>query len=243
MTSEEPRLPTQVLQTQTDTGFAIPPADRFAADLREFGPFGMLAILVIAAGTLVSPLIGAALVLGWALRSHTPWCEIGYSRPRSWIGSAAIGFAFGSGFKLLMKTFVMPLLGAESINPAYHYLVGNAAALPGMVFAMIFVAGFGEETVFRGYLFERLGKLLGTGAMANLAILLLSTGVFALRHFPDQGFAGVQQAVFTGLGFGTIFAVTGRIWMLICAHAAFDLTALAIIYLNLESDLAHLVFR
>jgi len=74
-------------------------------------------------------------------------------------------------------------------------------------------------------------------------IVLLSTGLFAVRHYPDQGLAGVQQAVFTGLVFGTIFAVTGRIWMLICAHAAFDLTALAIIHLNLESDLAHLVVK
>jgi membrane protease YdiL (CAAX protease family) len=67
--------------------------------------------------------------------------------------------------------------------------------------------------------------------------------LFALRHLSDQGLAGVQQAVITGLVFGTIFAVTGRLWMLIFAHAAFDLTALAIIYLNLESDLAHLVFK
>jgi len=33
----------------------------------------------------------------------------------------------------------------------------------GMIFTMI-VAGFAEETLFRGYLFERLGKLFGTGS-------------------------------------------------------------------------------
>jgi hypothetical protein len=31
--------------------------------------------------------------------------------------------------------------------------------------------------------------------------------------------------------------------MPICAHAAFDLTALAIIYLNVEADIAHLIFK
>jgi hypothetical protein len=31
--------------------------------------------------------------------------------------------------------------------------------------------------------------------------------------------------------------------MLIWAHAGFDLAALAIIYLNLESDVAHLIFK
>ena len=39
------------------------------------------------------------------------------------------------------------------------------------------------------------------------------------------------------------FAITGRIWMLMIAHAAFDLTALAIIYWDVESRVAHLVFK
>ena len=64
-----------------------------------------------------------------------------------------------------------------------------------------------------------------------------------MRHYADQGLAGVQLAVMTGLVFGTIFAVTGRIWMVMFAHAGFDLAALAIIYWGLESDLAHLVFK
>ncbi len=46
-----------------------------------------------------------------------------------------------------------------------------------------------------------------------------------------------------GLIYGTIFAITGRIVMLMFAHAAFDLTALALIYRNLESDVAHLIFK
>jgi hypothetical protein len=110
------------------------------------------------------------------------------------------------------------------------------------MFAMV-VAGFGEETVFRGYLFERLGKLCGSGLGARASIVLLTAVMFGLAHYPDQGLAGVEQAAIAGLVYGTIFAFTGRIWLLMCAHAAFDLTALAIIYWNLESEVAHLVFR
>ena len=124
----------------------------------------------------------------------------------------------------------------------YHYLAGNRADLPAAIFSMA-AAGFGEETVFRGYLFERLGKLLASGHGARMAIVALTTAVFALGHYPDQRLAGVEQAMFTGLLFGTIFAFTGRIWMVMCTHAAFNLTALAIIYANLESSLAHLVFK
>ena len=50
-------------------------------------------------------------------------------------------------------------------------------------------------------------------------------------------------AFVTGLVFGAIFARTGRIWMLMCAHTAYDLTAVALIYANLESGVAHLVFK
>ena len=49
--------------------------------------------------------------------------------------------------------------------------------------------------------------------------------------------------VFTGVVFGTIYARSGRLWMLMCAHAAFDLAAYAMIYWNLETSFAHLIFK
>jgi membrane protease YdiL (CAAX protease family) len=217
--------------------------DSLAARLRGFGPVGILAILAIAAGNFVFIPLSALLVLAWAWRSHTPWREIGYLRPTSWVATVAIGIVFGIAFKFLMKAIVMPLLGADPINQAYHYLVGNAAALPWILYAVTVGAGFGEETVFRGYMFERLGKLFGTGAWVTPLIVVLSAAWFGLVHYPVQGIAGVQQATIVGLVYGTIFAITGQIWMLMFAHAAFDLTAVAIIYWNLESEVAHLIFR
>ena len=220
------------------------PGDRVAARLRGFGPLGILAILVILlAGTFPLVPLSAILVLVWARWSRTPWREIGYVRPKSWTRDLAVGIAFGIAFKFLMKAIVMPLLGAEPINQAFHYLAGNRAALPGAVYMMIVRAGFGEETVFRGYLFERFGKLFGSSVWAKTLIVLLTSGLFGIAHYSTQGLAGVEQATIVGLVYGTIFAVTGRIWMLMFAHAAFDLTALAMIYWNLESDVAHLIFR
>lgn len=219
-----------------------PPADdRIAKVLRGFGPFGLLAILVIV--VIPTPALKSILVLLWAWRSYTPWREIGYVRPRSWILSAGVGFAFGVAFKLLMKAIVMPLLGAAPINSAYHFLVGNTAALPAMIFAVTVGAGFGEETFFRGYLFERLGKLFGSSVSAKTLIVVLTSVLFALAHLREQEFAGVEQALITGLVFGTIFAVKRRIFVVMCAHAAFDLFAIALIYWNLEPTVAHLVFK
>jgi hypothetical protein len=200
-------------------------------------------MVVIFAGNLVVLPLSAVLALLWAWRSRTPWGEIGFARPGSWTRSLAVGIALGLAFKLLMKAIVMPLLGADPINQAYHYLVGNRAALPRVLYAVTVGAGFGEETLFRGYLFERLGKLFGPGVGAKALIVLLTAGWFGLLHYPDQGLAGAEQATIVGLVFGTIYAATGRLWMLMWAHAAFDLTAVAIIYWNLETRLAHLVFK
>ena len=225
------------------TQAAPPTDDRLAAKLRGFGPIGTLSALVItAAGPVLEPL-GALLALAWARRSRTPWPELGFVRPRSWIGTLAVGVVFGGLFKLVMKAIVMPLLGAPPINPTYHYLAGNQAALPGMIFDVTIGAGFGEETVFRGFLFERLGKLFGRGAGAKAAIVLLTSAWFGLIHYPGQGLFGAEQAAIVGLVYGTVFAFTGRLWTLIFAHAAFDVTAVLIIYWNLESAVAHLVFK
>jgi len=212
--------------------------DPFAAALRGFGPVGLLAMLAIALGNLVFVPLSALLVLAWARRSATPWREIGFSRPRNWLATILAGIAFGIAFKLVMKALVMPLLGAPAVNPAYHHLAGNSAALPGMLYLIIVGAGFGEEIFFRGYLFERLGRLLGSSPGAKAAIVLITATVFGLAHLPEQGLPGMEQAIIVGLVFGAIYARTGRLWLLIAAHAAFDLAALAIIYWDVEAQVA-----
>lgn len=217
--------------------------DGIASALRGFGPLGILAIAVVVAASLVTTALGAVLVLAWARWSRTPWRELGYVRPKHWLGGVAIAFVAGVTFKFLLKAVVMPLLGAPAVNARYHYLAGNTAALPAMVAAVIVSAGFAEETVFRGYLFERFGKLLGSGLAAKIVVIVISSALFAAAHFADQGIAGTQQAAITGLVFGAVFAVTRQIWMLMVAHAAFDLAAVAIIYWDLEAKVAHLVFN
>jgi len=202
----------------------------------------VLALLVILAGNLLFVPLSALLVLVWAWRSGTPWRELGFVRPVHWPRTVAIGLALGIALKLVMKAIVMPLLGAPPTNPAYQYLAGNTAALPVMLYLVIVGAGFGEETVFRGYLFERLGKLFRPGVWSKALIVGLTALFFGAVHYAEQGMPGVEQATIVGLVFGTIFAITGRIWMLMVAHAAFDLTAVAIIYWGWERAVAGAFF-
>jgi len=222
----------------------VPTNDNLARSLRGFGPLGILAILfILLIGNSSLIPFGALLALAWVRWSRTPLREIGYVRPKSWIGSLGAGIIFGIAFKFFMKAAVMPLFGADPVNRAFHYLAGNRAALPVAIWTMIVVAGFGEETVVRGFLFERFGKLFGSSLWARTLTVLIATILFALAHYPDQKLPGVEQEIVVSLVFGTIFAVTGSIFMLMCAHAAFDLTALAMIYWDLETTVAHLVFK
>ena len=217
--------------------------DKFASRLRGFGALGILAILIILGGNFVLTPLSAILALIWAKTSNTPWRELGFVRPRSWAKTIAFGIILGIALKFIMKALVMPLFGAPPINWAYHFVTGNPAVIPTMLYVIIVTAGFGEETFFRGWMFERLGKLFGRSIAARCAIVLITAVLFAAAHYPGQGWPGVEQAFVTGLVFGALFAVTGQIFMLMIAHTAFDLTALWMIYYDLETPIAHLIFK
>lgn len=181
--------------------------------------------------------------MAWAKWSGTPYREIGFVRPKSWMFTLLGGVFLGGALKMIMKALVMPLFGAPAINQTYHYLVGNNAALPAMLFTFTVTAGFGEETVFRGYLFERCRKLWGSGRAATIATVLITSAIFASAHSFDQGWPGVEQAFCTGTFFAVLYLLVEHLWLPMVAHAAFDLAALAMIYWNLESQIAHLFFK
>ena len=218
-------------------------SERLAAKLRGFGPVGVAAALVVLAfGPILEP-FNSLPALVWIHLSRTPWREVGLARPKSWVATIAAGVLGGTALKLFSKSVLMPLVGAPAVNPDYHYLFGNAAALPEMMVDVILGAGFGEELVFRGFLFERLGKLLGASAAAKTAIVLATGILFGAVHYPLGGIFSATQATFVGLVYGAVFAQTGRLWPLIAAHAAFNVVAVLIIYLGWEEAFAHLIFR
>ncbi|HYM94609.1 MAG TPA: CPBP family intramembrane glutamic endopeptidase [Chitinophagaceae bacterium] len=222
--------------------------DQFAKELRGFGPVGIIVILIILlTGNIILPNmivlpIGALIVLLWVRLSNTPLSAIGYTKPKNWFLTILISLIFGVAFKFFMKAIVMPLLGADPVNQYYHFLAGNLALLPAAIVAML-VVGFSEETVFRGFMFERLGKLFGNRSGAKLFIVIITSILFGAAHYMNQGIPGVEQATITGLVYGTIFASTKKIWIVMIAHASFDLTALATIYGGFETDVAHFIFK
>ena len=202
---------------------------------------GSVAIITIIVILLTSNLAGAALVLIWASVSGTRWRDLGFVRPPHGAIDLVVALVAGVFFKILMKALVMPLLGFGAFNSTYHNLSGNTAALLVTLLWVIVGGGFGEELIWRGFLFERLGVLLGPRAHAKLVIVTVTSILFALAHYWDQGVPGAVQATMTRLVFGTVYARIGTIWPVMVAHAAFDVAAVLMIYWNLEEPIDHLL--
>jgi membrane protease YdiL (CAAX protease family) len=214
-----------------------------SAQLRGFGLIGLLAIAAIIAVDVIGKPMSALAVLLWVRASRTPWSELGFVGPRSWTVAIMGGIAIGVALKLLMKSVVMPLLSAPAVNEAYHFLEGNRAAIPAMLYAIVVGAGFGEETLFRGFMFERLRRLLGTKPWPQVAIVLFTSLLFGLAHYADQGLPGTQQGIIVGVVYSALYLYTRSLYPVMIAHVAFDLTAWWIIYHGLETEVARLFFH
>lgn len=222
-------------------------SDRLAKNLRGFGPAGILSMAsTFLIGTLVIARIAipvsSLLVLLWVKLSKTPWPAIGFVRPHSWTKTILSGLFFGITFKLFSKSILMPVLGAGPVNLLYQHLAGNTPLLPFAAWTMV-VTGLAEEIVFRGFAFERLFCLLGKGNGRKVVIVGFTSLLFGLVHLPQQGYDGALHAVSMGVVFGTVYAAAGRLFLLMVAHAAYNLTALALIYWQLERDVALFFFR
>ena len=214
-----------------------------ASALRGYGPASLAVVAtIVVALVFFGPVVAAALVLVWVLLSGTPWRDIGYILPQSWLAGLLLGIVGGVALKVAVKSAVMPLLGAPATNETYQYLTGHPGAA--VLFAVYIVVGGGwaEETVYRGWLFERLGKALGETAAAKVVTVAMGAGLFAASHFLDQGWPGVEQAIITGVVLGSLYAVTGSLWIPFWVHVAYDLTAVAMIYFGLETMFAHAIF-
>jgi uncharacterized protein len=197
-------------------------------------------------GNLLFVPLSALLVIAWARASDTPWSALGFRRPkstRSLVITLVVALVLGAVFKLVAKAVVLPLLGAPPENAAYRHLAGNEAALAGMIYLIVVGAGFGEETVFRGFLFERFRTGLGTSVRARVIAVVSTALLFGLVHFPEQGLPGVQQGMLVGLVFGAVYARTRSLLPLMAAHVGFDLVAVAIIYWQWEVAVATVFFR
>jgi membrane protease YdiL (CAAX protease family) len=137
-------------------------------------------------------------LLGWtSLRLRgLRWKDVGLRLDQPFFKLLVIGVVAGIGMEALELFATQPLL-TRLLNkgPDLHQLrplIGNTLLLIiGIALAWV-LAAFGEEMVYRGFLTNRVGGILGESKSAWLVAAILVTLLFGLAHFP-QGPIGIIE--------------------------------------------------
>lgn len=103
-------------------------------------------------------------------------------------------------FLALSLVTIVPLLMGVNKNEVLNLKPNSLFALVFFIFYDIFLVGFGEELIFRGYFLERINKVLGS----KIGAVIISSILFGVYHYPNNH--NIPQVISATI-VGVIFAV------------------------------------
>ncbi|HXY60910.1 MAG TPA: CPBP family intramembrane glutamic endopeptidase [Chthoniobacterales bacterium] len=184
-------------------------------------------------------------LLGWVsirLRALR-WRDVGLCRSASPLAKIVfLGLIAGIGMEALELLVTQPLL-TKLFNqgPDLHELgrlIGNWKLLILGIALSWVLAAFGEESVYRGYLTNRVAEIFGASKNAWVVAALLVTLLFGFSHF-HQGPTGVVENIIDGAILALLYFATGRnLWAPILAHGIQDTIDVLLIYLGIYPGLS-----
>jgi len=172
------------------------------------------------------------LLCTWFLRRDGErWADLGLRRPGRWWMVpllAAGGFLLLIMVSMFMMHLLLPAIGAQL--PQVRRTPTMRADLGEYLFWAIPVswgsAAFGEELLFRGFILNRIGQVIGSSRTpAIFAAVVLQAAIFGSLHI-YQGIGGVLMTGAAGLVIGLIWLVGGRnLWPCFLLHGLIDFLA------------------
>jgi membrane protease YdiL (CAAX protease family) len=175
----------------------------------------------------------------WLLvRRGIHWRDLGFRRPEH-LGPA-MGWALGL---FLVDILALPFI-VETVSNALGLppqRLGAFASLKGNTFEYLLllipvswgVAAFGEELLYRGFIFQRLTDAIGQTRWASACALLGQAVLFSVGH-SYLGPRGMLNAGMLGLVASLAYLRNGRnLWPLIIAHGLVDTIGMTALYLGL----------
>ena len=151
------------------------------------------------------------------------WRDLGLRRPARWWSVPLLlvaGFVAMLVLNSYLQNTVLPAIGLAPPDINNDDFAGN---LSEFLFFLIPIgwgtAAFGEEMLLRGFILDRIRKIIGSqGSGALVAAVVLQAVLFGLLHF-HQGWGGVLVTASFGILFGFIWLAGGRnLWACIILH-------------------------
>ncbi len=153
---------------------------------------------------------------------------IGLKTPPGWARALSLGAFLGAG--IFIAVLLLERAGLHRDLSAFSFVQGN---LELAIYQSIYVAvaaGFFEEFVFRGFLFQRLALLFGGSRAAWIIACVVQATIFGYAH-AYQNPNGMFLTGAIGLLFGFVFLRCGRnLWVPIIAHAFYDVARTVMFY-------------
>jgi membrane protease YdiL (CAAX protease family) len=183
-------------------------------------PFGLWAdaadsvLPTTPAGTFTGQLIGALILLAL----YAAVVALGEGRPASELGprSALAGLGAGLVIGLLMMALVMAILGGTGLYDITFLGPAPAWGAAGLAVQ----AGVFEELLVRGILLRLVWRAFGP--WVAFVVSAVAFGVGHLANPEGSIFAALCIALEAGIMLGAFYALTGRLWVSIGVHTAWN---------------------
>lgn len=172
------------------------------------------------------------LLCNWFLRRNGErWADLGLRRLGRWW---MVPLLVAGGFLLLimasmfMMHLLLPAIGAQL--PQVHRTSTLRADSWEYLFWAIPVswgsAAFGEELLFRGFILNRIGQIIGSSRTSAIFVAVaLQAALFGSLHI-YQGIGGVLMTGAAGLVIGLVWLAGGRnLWPCVLLHGLIDFLA------------------
>lgn len=108
-------------------------------------------------------------------------------------------------------------------------LENNTPLYTKWMFMMWISAAFGEELLFRSFMFSQLQRILGN---KKTLMVLITAVLFAIPHM-YQGIAGIISTFVFGVLFGILYMRYQNLWVNVIVHGLVDTLFLTLSYLGL----------
>ena len=170
--------------------------------------------------------LAAWAVLRWRRQS---WSALGLRQPASWVRVIVAAVALYLAM-LAISQWVVPFV-AQIVHPTQRpsflgNLPGNFPALLAWLAVSWLVGGLCEELLFRGFLLDRVARLLGGGALALALGAVAQALLFGTLHLYAGSFAFIYASLFAVTQAAFFLAAGRNLWPLILVHGAWDSVAM-----------------